>query len=147
MKKRLLCLLICALLCAPVYAVSDAPENAARSCILVCLDGGRVLYEKNADEFLPIASTTKIMTAMLVLESCGLADEVVIPPECADVEGSRMELTPGNTASVEDLLYGLMLQSGNDAAVALAIHAAGSVEAFAERMNDKCAELGLMQTH
>ena len=147
MKKTLLCLLLCALLCAPVYAVSDAPENAARSCILVCLDGGRVLYEKNADEFLPIASTTKIMTAMLVLEACDLADEVVIPPECADVEGSRMELTPGDTASVEDLLYGLMLQSGNDAAIALAVHAAGSVEAFAEQMNEKCAALGLMQTH
>ena len=146
MKKSFLCLLLCALLCAPVFA-ADAPSISARSCILVCMDGGRVLYEKNADEFLPIASTTKIMTAMLVLESCELTDEVVIPPECAGVEGSRMELTPGETASVEDLLYGLMLQSGNDAAIALAIHTAGSVEAFAGRMNEKCAELGLTQTH
>ena len=146
MKKSFLCLLLCALLCAPVFA-ADAPSISARSCILVCMDGGRVLYEKNADEFLPIASTTKIMTAMLVLESCELTDEVVIPPECAGVEGSRMELTPGETASVEDLLYGLMLQSGNDAAIALAIHTAGSVEAFASRMNEKCAELGLMQAH
>ena len=146
MKKTLRCLLLCALLCAPVFA-ADAPSISARSCILVCLDGGRVLYEKNADEFLPVASTTKIMTAVLVLESCELADEVVIPPECADVEGSRMELTPGETVPVEDLLSGLMLQSGNDAAVALAIHAAGSVEAFAERMNEKCAELGLVHTH
>lgn len=146
MKKGLLCLLLCVLLCVPVCA-ADAPDNSARSCILVCMDGGRVLYEKNADEFLPIASTTKIMTAMLVLESCKLDDEVVIPPACADVEGSSMDLTPGETVSVEDLLYGLMLQSGNDAAVALAIHAAGSVDAFADRMNEKCSELGLTHTH
>ena len=146
MKKWLLCVLIC-LLCVPAYAVDNAPETSARSCILVCMDGGRVLFEQNADEFLPIASTTKIMTAMIVLESCALDEAVVIPPECADVEGSSMDLTPGETVSVEDLLYGLMLQSGNDAAVALAVHAAGSVEAFAERMNEKCSELGLMQTH
>ena len=146
MKKGLLCLLLCVLLCVPVCA-ADAPDNSARSCILVCMDGGRVLYEKNADEFLPIASTTKIMTAMLVLESCELDDEVAIPPECGDVEGSSMDLTPSETVSVEDLLYGLMLQSGNDAAVALAIHAAGSVDAFADRMNEKCAELGLEKTH
>ena len=136
MKKGLLCVVLCILLCVPVCAVSDAPENSARSCILVSLDGGRVLYEKNADEFLPIASTTKIMTAMLVLEACELDEEVVIPPECADVEGSSMDLTPGDVVSVENLLYGLMLQSGNDAAAALAIHAAGSVEAFADRMNE-----------
>lgn len=111
------------------------------------MDGGRVLYEKNADEFLPIASTTKIMTAMVVLETCGLSEKVVIPPECADVEGSGMGLTPGETLSVEDLLCGLMLQSGNDAAVALAIHAAGSVEAFADRMNERAAALGLTKTH
>ena len=146
MKKCLLCLLLCAVLCAPVCA-ADAPDHSARACILVCMDGGRVLYEKNADEFLPIASTTKIMTAMLVLESCALDEEVVIPPACAGVEGSSMALTPGETVSVEDLLYGLMLQSGNDAAVALAVHAAGSVEAFAERMNEKCKDLGLTQTH
>ena len=133
MKKTLLCLLLCALLCAPVCA-ADVPSISARSCILVCMDGGRVLYEKNADEFLPIASTTKIMTAMLVLEACALADEVVIPPECADVEGSRMELTPGERVSVEDLLYGLMLRSGNDCAVALAIHVGGAVEGFADMM-------------
>lgn len=146
MKKTLLCLLLCALLCAPVFA-ADAPEISARSCILTDAESGRVLYEKNADEFLPIASTTKILTAMVVLERCDLADEVVIPPECADVEGSSMGLTPGETVSVEDLLYGLMLQSGNDAAVALAVHAAGSVEAFAARMNETCAALGLTRTH
>ncbi len=146
MKKCLLCLTLCALLCAPVYA-EEAPSISARACVLTDAESGRVLYEHNADEFLPIASTTKIMTAMLVLESCALDEAVVIPPECAGVEGSSMCLTPGETVSVEDLLYGLMLQSGNDAAVALAVHAAGSLEAFAARMNAKCAALGLAQTH
>ena len=139
-------MLLCALLCAPVCA-ADAPGSAARSCILVCPDSGQVLYEDNADEFLPVASTTKILTALCVLDACALSDMVTIPPECAAVEGSRMGLQPGDSVSVEDLLYGLMLQSGNDAAIALAVHAAGSVEAFAARMNETAAALGLTQSH
>lgn len=104
---------------------------------------GTVLYEKNADERLGIASTTKIMTALVVLEHCALDEPVEILPEYTAVEGSSMYLRAGETYTVEELLYGLMLVSGNDAAVALACHTAGSVAAFADRMNDKARALGM----
>ena len=118
-------------------------DNAARAAIVVHPETGTVLYEKNADERLGIASTTKIMTALVVLEHCALAEPVEILPEYTAVEGSSMYLRAGETYTVEELLYGLMLVSGNDAAVALACHTAGSVEAFADMMNDQARALGM----
>jgi len=109
-------------------------------------DSGRVLYEKNADERSLIASTTKIMTALLVCEQCNLSDSVQIPKEAVGVEGSSLYLQEGEILSVQELLYGLMLHSGNDAAVALAIYCAGSEAAFVDRMNEKAQRLGLTGT-
>ena len=124
-------------------AHATGTDNAARAAIVVHPETGAVLYEKNADERLGIASTTKIMTALVVLEHCALEEPVEILPEYTAVEGSSMYLRAGETYTVEELLYGLMLVSGNDAAVALACHTAGSVEAFADMMNDQARALGM----
>lgn len=108
---------------------------------------GRVLYEKNADRRSLIASTTKIMTALIICEQCNVLDRVRIPKEAVGIEGSSMYLREGEVLTVQELLYGLMLHSGNDAAVALAIYCGGTVEGFAQLMNDKAHRLGLTGTH
>ncbi|MBR5708910.1 MAG: D-alanyl-D-alanine carboxypeptidase, partial [Oscillospiraceae bacterium] len=136
--------LLLALIPAPARA--EAPENGAASAFLYEANTGTVLYEKNADEKRLIASLTKIMTALVVLERTDPDEEVRVRAEWTDVEGSKMGLVPGETLTVRDLLYGLLLASGNDAALALACHTAGSIEAFAALMNEKAAELGLRST-
>lgn len=115
----------------------------------IVLDGqtGRVLYEKLPDKQSLIASTTKIMTALIVCEQVNVLDRVRIPAEAVGIEGSSMYLKAGEILTVQELLYGLMLHSGNDAAVALAIYCGGTVEGFAELMNDKAHRLGLHNTH
>ena len=123
------------------------PCPSAGHAILLDAGTGRVLYEKNADEPAAIASTTKIMTALLIIERCNLEDTVEIPPEAVGVEGSTIYLKAGEVLTVRTLLYGLMLHSGNDAAVALAIHCSGSVESFAQLMNRRAEALGLTHTH
>ena len=131
----------------PTGIVQAAPEISAKSAIVMDAAGGSILYEKNADEKSLIASTTKIMTGLLVCEGCNMDTVVTVPPEAAGIEGSSLYLKAGEELSVEALLYGMMLQSGNDAAVALAIHAAGSVEQFVCAMNARARELGLRDTH
>ena len=106
-------------------------------------DSGRVLYESNARQRRLIASTTKLMTALVALESGHRLDEVVtIAPKWAGAEGSSIYLKPGEQVRLETLLYGMLLRSGNDAALAVAGFCAGSVEAFVERMNQRAAALG-----
>lgn len=107
---------------------------------------GRVLYEKNASDRSLIASTTKIMTALVVCEHCNLSDRVKIPPEAVGIEGSSMYLQEGEILTVQDLLYGLMLHSGNDAAVALAVYCGGTEPDFVTMMNEKAERLGLENT-
>lgn len=124
-----------------------AADIAAGAAIVYEPFSGTVLFEKNADERMLIASTTKIMTALVVLENCAMDETVTVTAAHAAVEGSSMYLKPGADYTVEQLLYGLMLASGNDAAAALAEHTAGSMASFAELMNQKCAELGLENTH
>lgn len=119
---------------------------SAKAAILMHADSGRVLYEKNADEHMLIASTTKIMTAIVVLEHYELDDLVEVDSRSAGIEGSSMYLKAGESYTVEDLLYGLLLVSGNDAASALALHVADSMEEFAELMNAKAAELGMTES-
>ncbi len=119
---------------------------SAKAAILMHADSGRVLYEKNAGEHMLIASTTKIMTAIVVLEHCELDDLVEVDSRSAGIEGSSMYLKAGESYTVEDLLYGLLLVSGNDAASALALHVADSMEEFAELMNAKAAELGMTES-
>ena len=108
---------------------------------------GRILYEKDANSRSLIASTTKIMTALIICEQCNVLDRVRIPKEAVGIEGSSMYLKEGEIFTLQDLLYGMMLHSGNDAAVALAIFCAGTVEGFAQLMNDKCRTLGMTESH
>lgn len=133
--------LLAAALALPCNAIS------AQNAILTDAQTGRVLYEKNADQQSLIASTTKIMTALVVCEQLNVLDRVRIPKEAVGIEGSSMYLKEGEILTVQDLLYGLMLHSGNDAAVALAIYCGGTVEGFAELMNDKAHRLGMHNTH
>ncbi|HIT33294.1 MAG TPA: D-alanyl-D-alanine carboxypeptidase [Candidatus Faecousia intestinigallinarum] len=135
--------LLAAALCLPfrVGAVS------ARQAILMDAETGRVLYEKNIDQRGLIASTTKIMTALVVCEQCNVLDRMRIPKEAVGIEGSSMYLKEGEVLTIQELLYGLMLHSGNDAAVALAIYCGGTVEGFAELMNDTARKLGMKNTH
>lgn len=125
----------------PVGAIS------AQKVVLMDANTGRVLYEKDADSRSLIASTTKIMTALVVCEQCNVLDRMRIPKEAVGIEGSSMYLQEGEVLTIQELLYGLMLHSGNDAAVALAIYCGGTVEGFAEMMNDKARTLGLTDTH
>lgn len=148
MRKIIAVLLIAALLMPVVNAEAlNPPELSAASAILVDGESGRVLYEKNAMEPRAIASITKLMTALIAMDCIeNLADEVEIKAEWTGIEGSSIYLRPGESITVEGLLYGLLLQSGNDAAVAIASHCAGSVDAFVERMNMKARELGMTDT-
>ena len=123
-----------------------ASAVSAKSAILIRSDG-TVLFEKNADERLPMASTTKIMTAVIVLENMSLDTEVTVADESIGIEGSSMYLQKGETLTIRDLLYALMLQSANDAAVALAFAVSGGIDGFTELMNEKAEDLGLKDTH
>ena len=120
--------------------------SAEKACVLDAVSG-RLLLEKSADSPGLIASTTKIMTALVVCEQCNVLDRMRIPKEAVGIEGSSMYLREGEILTIQELLYGMMLRSGNDAAVALAIYCGGSVEGFAELMNDKARILGLRNTH
>lgn len=122
-------------------------QSSAQSAVVMEINSGRVLYSKNADIRLPMASTTKIMTALVAVELCDVNELVNIDKKAVGVEGSSVYLRQGETLTVKELLYGLMLRSGNDCAVALAIHIGGSIENFAELMNAKAAYLGLNNTH
>lgn len=143
--KRMITGMAAALLAAILFI----PVGAVSAQKAIVLDGltGRVLYEKNADEKSLIASTTKIMTALVVCEQCNVLDRVSIPKEAVGIEGSSIYLKEGEILTVQELLYGMMLHSGNDAATALAIYCGGTVEGFAELMNDKAHRLGLKNTH
>ena len=122
--------------------------SCAASMITTEAGSGRVLYEKNADSRRPMASTTKIATAITVIDNVSDLEKTVVIPDCAvGVEGSSIYLSKGETASIRDLLYGLMLQSGNDCAVALAVTTAGSVEKFAALMNETARKCGANDTN
>lgn len=147
--KKLTLRTAAAIVAAALLILTGIPARAlsAEHAILLDARSGRVLYEKDADSPSLIASTTKIMTGLVICEQCNVLDRVKIMPEAVGVEGSSMYLQAGEVLSVQDLLYGLLLQSGNDAAVALAIYCGGTVEGFAELMNDKARQLGLSNTH
>ncbi len=150
MVRRFPFLFLALLLLFPnsVQGAQEAEKLTAKAYALIEAGSGRLLLGKNEHERLPMASTTKIMTALLVLEAGEDLDRLVtVAPEAAGTEGSSMHLAAGEKLSVRDLLYGLMMVSGNDAAVALAVHLCGSVEAFAARMNQRAAALGCGDTH
>ena len=145
--KRLFAGMAAALLAAIFISPCSVRAISAECAIVVDAQTGRVLYEKNADQQSLIASTTKIMTALLVCEQCNVLDRMRIPKEAVGIEGSSMYLREGEVLTVQELLYGMMLQSGNDAAVALAIYCGGTVEGFAQLMNDKAHRLGMKDSH
>ena len=124
-----------------------SPDTVSADAAILTDGTGTVLFEKNADERLPMASTTKIMTALVVLRSWEDPDSpLTVPKEAIGIEGSSVYLYEGETLSVRDLLYALLMESANDAAVALAVGTSGTVEAFVEKMNETAAELGLSDT-
>ena len=120
-----------------------AVGTSAAAAILVDADSGRVLYEQNADARMLIASTTKIMTALVAIQEGDLSDVVTVKREATLTEGSSMYLKEGEQLTLETLLYGLMLCSGNDAAVAIADHVGGSQKGFVKLMNETAKELGM----
>jgi D-alanyl-D-alanine carboxypeptidase (penicillin-binding protein 5/6) len=148
MMRKLLAvfLFVCLILQAGFVLAQDGPDVTARSAVLLDQSTGRILYSKNAHEQLPNASTTKVMTAILAIESGRLADKVIVSEYASLVEGSSVDLEAGEEKTLEELLYGLMLRSGNDAATAIAEHLGGSVEKFAEMMTRRAMELGVAQT-
>lgn len=147
MKKKILLRTAAVILAAVLLCPGGVKAVSAKSALLLDAQTGRVLYEKQADRQSLIASTTKIMTALLVCEQCNVLDRMQIPKEAVGMEGSSMYLKEGEVLTLQELLYGLMLPSGNDAAMALAIYCAGSTEGFASLMNDKARMLGMTNTH
>ncbi len=134
------------LLYIPMNTKASVPVSAS-SAILMEQQSGRILYEKEAHEVRRIASITKIMTAILAIESGKLNDSVKVTENAVRAEGSSIYLKPGETIKLEDLVYGMMLRSGNDAAVAIAEHVGGSLEGFVYLMNQKASEIGMDHTH
>lgn len=151
-RARFSALLLLAALCLPLFCIpgvaapSSSPSVSAHSAVLLDADDGTVLYAKDADTRHPMASTTKVMTALVALEHMEPDTVISVAPEAVGVEGSSIYLVEGEELTLEQLLYALLLESANDAAVAIAVGVAGSVEAFAGLMNQKAAELGLTDT-
>ncbi len=151
MIKKLLinCLIILLILNLTVTPVSALTENdiSAQAAVLMDQSSGRVFFAKDEHKRLPMASTTKIMTALLALESGNLNSRVVVSERASLVEGSSIWLEKGEAKTLEELLYGLMLRSGNDAATAIAEHIGGSLEDFSVMMTERAREIGAYNTH
>ena len=128
-------------------AIHISPVIGARGSIAIDIDSAEVLFEKNPDERLKIASITKLMTLLIILEENKLDDVITVSRNASGTPGSTMFLATGEQITVENLIYGALINSANDAAVALAEHNAGSTEAFAIKMNNKAKDLGLTNTH
>lgn len=142
--------LLMLLLCSYNYSVPKRTNNYYMKCYagaLIDQDSGRVLFSKNGNTLLPMASTTKIMTAIVAIEKGKLSDIVTVSGRAASIKGSLVGLKAGEKISLEELIYGLMLRSGNDAAIAIAEHIGGSIPKFAELMNEKAMEIGAYNTN
>ncbi len=148
MSKRSLLALPALLLALvlPGMAAAQETSTSARACVIIDEKSGRVLLSHNAETPLPMASTTKVMTALLALERGQLTDPVVCGRNAFGVPGTSIYLSLGETLSLEDMLYGLMLASGNDAAVAIAEHIGGTTEEFCRMMTQRARELGCVNT-
>ena len=149
MRKRILLLLLSAVAIIVTFGSANTfyADASASAEIAMELETGTVLKESNADLKLPMASTTKIMTAIIIVEDCNLDEVITVPDEAVGVEGSSIYLKKQEQIDIKDLLYGLMLRSGNDSAAALAIHHSGSIEKFVEVMNARAQEWGATSTH
>lgn len=140
--KTILCIIILAATLT-VNSFAAPSDISAQSAVLYCADTGDVLYEKNADKRMLIASVTKIMTAIVVIENCDLNEKVQPKPEWCAIEGSSMYLDYRKSYTVKELLTGMLLVSGNDAATTLACHVSGDERSFSAKMNEKAKKLGL----
>lgn len=145
-RKTVIFLLAFALL-LPTAAYADGAPGVSAKAAIVINSGGEAVFEKNADEQMLIASTTKIMTALIAIENADLESEVEIPAQCCGVEGSSMYLRPGDVYTLGELIRGLLLVSGNDAASAIAVYTAGSEAKFVAMMNSRARALGMTNTH
>ena len=151
-QKPLLFLMLLASL-LPLFSFSTAATTvnplsvSAKSAVLIEAESAEIVYAKNANTMLPMASTTKIMTALTALKLAKLSDKICVDARAVGVEGSSIYLVEGEILTLEELLYALLLESANDAAVAIAIGVSGSVDAFCDEMNRMAKELGLVQTH
>lgn len=150
--KRIIVMLLCSCLVIGIIPVTKAvafsqSDISAHSAILVEAESGKVVFEKNAYEKRSMASTTKIMSALLCIESGNLDEHFIVDSEAIKVEGSSMGLVEGDIVTKRDLCYGMLLPSGNDAANAAAVKVAGSVDSFVTMMNKKAEEIGLLNTH
>ena len=133
-------------MCDTTACGAEKPDISAKAAVLISADTGEVVYSFNASEKLPMASTTKIMTALLCLESGGLYDEFIVDSQAIRVEGSSMGLCDGDIVTKYALCCGMLLPSGNDAANAVAVRISGSIEAFAGLMNERARKMGLSKT-
>lgn len=143
----LLSLITILLLSVGAYAEDVQIDISASSAVLLVSGSNEVLFEKSAYEKRPMASTTKIMSSIIAIESGRLDEEITVTQEMTAVEGTSMGLLPNDRVSVSELVYGMLLSSGNDAANATAITIAGSTDAFVSMMNDKAKQIGMLSTH
>ncbi|CAM3569913.1 D-alanyl-D-alanine carboxypeptidase family protein [Marinicrinis lubricantis] len=152
-EKRLSLKMIFTVLCilllstSSIYAKPPTVGTSAQAAALIDVQSGRIIYSHNGHQKMRIASLTKIMTAIVAIEEGNLADKVKVSRNAFGEEGSSIYLKLGEEMNLEHLLYGLMLRSGNDAAVAIAEHVGGSVEGFAYLMNKKAQEIGMANSH
>lgn len=150
-KKRICIILACIISMMTIISYGNEnntePEISGQSVIVMDAEAGRVIYEKDIHEKLPMASTTKIMTALLAIENIPLDKKIRVNPNAQNIEGSSIYLKANERIKARDLIYGLMLRSGNDSAAAIAYEISGSIEGFAELMNKRAGEIGAKNTN
>ena len=144
-KKFMILFLI--FLLVPVYANCQVPSVSAKAAVVIEAESGNIIYSKNHNQKLPMASTTKIMTAICAIESINTNIPITISDKAVGIEGSSVYLKKNEVITVKELLYGLMLNSGNDAAVAIAVAVSGTPEDFAELMNKTAKNIGAQNTN
>lgn len=147
MMKKTVAILLCSIFLWSATTIKTHAQNSAKAAITIEAQTGISLYEKNADEQLPMASTTKIMTALVALENADINQTFTVSETACKVEGTQIGLLAGDQISLNDLLHMLMMKSANDAAQTIAENIAGSLEAFAELMNERAKQMGLTHTH
>lgn len=148
LSATIFAVIICLTAVIPTFAESGVPEVSAKSAVLAEGESGDIVWSKNENERLPMASTTKIMSALVAIERCSdLQKEVKIDSAACGIEGSSIYLKEGERLTLEQLLYALLLESANDSACAIAIEIAGSVEKFAELMNETAEKIGMNDSH
>ncbi len=147
MMKKTAAILLCSIFLWSATTIKTHAQNSAKAAITIEAQTGISLYEKNADEQLPMASTTKIMTALVALENADINQTFTVSETACKVEGTQIGLLAGDQISLNDLLHMLMMKSANDAAQTIAENISGSLEAFAELMNERAKQMGLTHTH